>query len=66
MNRELAVGDVVRVSQEDSSCYDDIGEVESMLPGAIGVRIVQEESAWRGQLVYFNAGQLELIELRKV
>lgn len=63
MTHELAVGDVVRISAEGHK--GDHGEIETILPGAIGVRIVQEESSWRGQIVYFNAGQLELVMGRK-
>ena len=58
---EPAVGQVVRVKQEDSQLFGDVGEIEIELHGSIGVRIVQDESEWRGQLVYFNAAQLELV-----
>jgi hypothetical protein len=58
---EPALGQVVRVKQEDSQLFGDVGEIEILLHGSIGVRIVQDESAWRGQLVYFNASQLELV-----
>lgn len=51
-----AVGDVVKLSAEGHE--GDHGEVELVLAGSVGVRIVQEESAWRGQVVYFNAGQM--------
>lgn len=63
---EPAVGDVVRVSQGDSDAYDDVGEIEEILSGGIAVRIVQEESAFRGQRIYFNKGQLEPVTLRSV
>lgn len=62
---EPVVGDVVSVNQADSELNGDVGEVTVVLPHAVGVRIVQEESRWRGQLVYFNAGQLAHVEIRK-
>jgi hypothetical protein len=63
MSWEPAVGDLVEVTQPDSSCFGDVGEIEGVLYNGIRVRIVQEESPWRGQVVYFNAGQLSPVKL---
>jgi hypothetical protein len=42
----------------------DVGVVEVLDSGrSAGVRIVQEDSEWAGQLVYFNRGQLTPVNL---
>ena len=59
-----SLGDVVTVVQPDSPLVGDAGEVVSLLAsGAVGVRIVQEESEARGQTVYFNAAQIAPVQL---
>ena len=63
MTDNLAVGDVVTV-QKGQECAGDVGEVEIVLPQAIGVRIIQEESQWRGHLMFFVSSQLSRVEMK--
>jgi len=61
---EPAIGDLVvfDVAGEPAS-----GEVCELLANAtVGVRVTEEGNAFQGQKVYFNAGQLALVTLRRV
>jgi len=61
---EPAVGDVVvfNVNGEPES-----GEVCELLSNAtVGVLVTEQGSLFQGQKVYFNAGQLALVPLRRV
>lgn len=63
---EPALGDLVGVDAPESSANGDVGEVVELVPGAVGVRINTEDSPWQGQKVYFNAGQLVPVNMRRV
>lgn len=53
---EPGMGDIVGVPG------GDVGEVVELLQtGAVGVRIIDDESPVKGQKTYYNRGQLTLV-----
>lgn len=61
---EPAIGDVVTFEIFGNPASGEVCELLSN--AAVGVRVTEEGSPFQGQKVYFHAGQLAPVNLRRV